>query len=336
MKAAVFNGNDITLKEVSKPIPKKNQVLIHVRAAGICGTDVAITRGLLTNTPVPLILGHEFAGYIVAVGPEVDSSWIGRRVTAEINTATCGLCYFCLKDIKTQCNERKSLGIHVDGAFAEYLAIEVDLLHELPKSISYPDATIIEPLAAAYQTFVTMPLSSDDKSIVIFGTGKMGLLILQIAKAKGLEVIAVAGTEKKLELANKLGASEIINRYEIQDIAREIMDITDGIGADIVVDVTGNPKALQQVVSSCRALGKLHIKSTYGVTPINLRDIVMREITVYTSRCGPFQKAIDGLESRTISTNDFITRVYNLTDVKEAFDTYGKDEGHIRTIIMNE
>ncbi|MFW9993580.1 MAG: zinc-binding dehydrogenase [Candidatus Odinarchaeota archaeon] len=332
MKAAVFNGKEIELKDVPEPIPKENQVLIKIKAVGICGTDLAIINGELA-TPVPLIPGHEFSGDIVSTGSAVDSSWIGKRVTAEINTSTCGKCYFCINGMKTQCNERKALGIHVNGTFAEYVAIEADLVHEIPENISYTDATMIEPLAAAYQTFETMPLAPEDQNIVIFGTGKMGLLILQLARLKGLNIIAVAGSDKKLELAEKFGAFEVINRHECKNIPGKITRLTNGTGADIVVDTTGNPDALADIVASCRARGKLHIKSTYGVTPINLRDIVMKEITIYTSRCGPFEKAIKGLE-KSINIEDLNTRSYKLDDVEEAFKACREKSDHIRAVLI--
>ena len=139
------------LKEVPNPVPSKNQVLIHVRSVGICGTDISIVNGNI-STPVPLILGHEFSGDVISVTSEADKSWINQRVTAEINTSICGKCHFCQRNIPTHCTERKALGVHVNGALAEYIVVDSNLLHRIPDSISYNDATFIEPLAAAYQT----------------------------------------------------------------------------------------------------------------------------------------------------------------------------------------
>lgn len=335
MRAAVFDGNNIFLKEVLDPIPSENQILIHVRAVGICSTDLAIVNRKLP-VPVPLILGHEFAGEVISVGSKVDSVWINQRVTAEINTNICGKCLFCQRGIPTQCSERKALGIHVNGALAEYIVVESYLLHEIPDSISYIDATFIEPLAAAYQTFETMPLNPDDKTIAIFGMGKLGLLILQIARSKGLEVIAVSGSKKKLDLAYQFGAIETINRHKEKNIAKTILEMTETYGADIVVDATGNPEIMNLVMSSCRSRGKIHIKSTHGVlSSINITDLVQREITIYTSRCGPFSKAIQGLNSREIKVNTLISQVYPLEKVEEAFEYYEKNKNAIRVILTN-
>ncbi len=334
MKAAIFNGKGINIKEVPKPKPSDSQALIRIKAAGICGTDLAIVKGQLP-TPVPIILGHEFSGEVIEVGKNVDPNWIGKHVTSEINSHIDKNCYYCKQEIFTQCISRKALGIDIDGAFAEYIAVESYLLHEYPPSISFDEATFIEPLAAAYQTFETMPLETDDKIMAIFGLGKLGLLITQVAKLRGLELIVVEGSNKKLELGKRFGANHFINRYEIDNIPKKIQDLTEGLGADIVLDCTGNPDALKDVIASCRTRGKLHVKSTHGLdTPINLTDIVIREITLYSSRCGPFNKAIEGLTSDKIMVDELITKKYNLEKINQAFASYEESKDHIKTIIQ--
>jgi len=334
LKAAVFNGKRIVLKEVPKPFPEEHQVLIRVRAVGICGTDLAISKRKIL-TPIPIIIGHEFAGEVVVDNSDSDISLIGQRVTAEINTNICGQCYFCKRNIHTQCLERKALGIHINGAMADYLAIDVSLLHKIPDSVSYEEATFIEPLAAAYQTFEMMSINNDDHIIAIFGMGKLGLLLLQIAKKKGLETIVVDGSKKKLELAQQLGADHLINRHDNAEVPRIIKNMSE-VGADIVIDASGSPQALKDVVSSCRSRGKLHIKSTHGEpTRINLTEIVQREITLYTSRCGPFKKAIDALKSNYVIVGKLNTHIYSLEQVEQVFNSYGNNKDHIRTILTN-
>ncbi|MFX0076436.1 MAG: zinc-binding dehydrogenase, partial [Candidatus Hermodarchaeota archaeon] len=250
MKAAVFDGKDISIKEVPIPNPGDSQVLIQIKAAGICGTDIAIIKGDLP-TPTPLILGHEFAGEVIEVGKDVSKDWEGKHITSEINTNIDFSCYYCQRKIFSQCISRKALGIDVDGSFAEYIVLEPYLLHELPRKISYKEATFIEPLAAAYQTFEMMPLADDDKVIAIFGLGKLGLLLTQVALVKGLEVIAVDSSDKKLSIAEKYGVNQLINYFEVENISDAIKGLTDDIGADIVVDTTGNPEALTDVIASC-------------------------------------------------------------------------------------
>ena len=188
MKAAIFDGKQIKISVVPKPVIKDSQALIRVKAVGICGTDLAIFNGHL-STPTPIILGHEFVGDVVKVGKDVDQSWLNKRVTSEINSNIDFNCYYCKQGLYTQCISRKAIGIDIDGALAEYIALDSYLLHEIPDSISYEDATFIEPLAAAYQTFEMMPISKTDRNIVIFGLGKLGLLVTQVAKSEGLILI---------------------------------------------------------------------------------------------------------------------------------------------------
>ncbi|MHA1170086.1 MAG: zinc-dependent alcohol dehydrogenase [Candidatus Hodarchaeales archaeon] len=332
MKAAVYDGQELGLTEVPIPEPANNQTLIQLYSVGVCGTDHAIISGNL-DTPTPIIPGHELVGKVVSIGVDVDESWLGKRVTSEINTLTCGKCYFCKNGFKTQCFHRKALGIHRNGAFAEYIAIESNLLHEIPKNISYDQATFIEPLAAAYQTFETMPVDTNDRIVAIFGMGKLGLLLLQVTKEMGLEVIAVDGSEEKLRLARQVGAIQSINYRQNVGIAHEIRSVTDGIGVDIVIDATGNPDCLKSAIPSCRPKGKIHIKSTYKIIPIDFRDIVMNEKTIYSSRCGPFKKAINGLEKGSINTDIIKTRFCSLDDIETVFMSKTSANNFIRTII---
>jgi len=333
MKAAVFNGKHIKIEEIAKPLITETQVLIKVKAVGICGTDIAIYKGHLP-TPTPLILGHEFSGKIVKIGEKVDSYWLNKRVTAEINTNIDFDCFYCQKAMYTQCISRKALGIDINGAFAEYIALDSYLLHEIPNKISFEEATFIEPLAAAYQTFVMMPVDKDNKVIAIFGLGKLGLLLVQVALLKGLEVIVIDGSDKKLNLATKWGAHRSINYLKCKEIPEEIKKITKNLGADIVIDTTGNPDSLNNVVKSCRTRGKIHIKSTHGLDiPINLTDIVVREITIYSSRCGPFELAIQGLESGKIQVKDLISNIYSLPEIEKAFNSYERNKDQIKAII---
>jgi len=333
MKAAVYDGNKITIKDVPDPEIKESQALVRVEAVGICGTDLAIANGYLL-TPTPIILGHEFAGKVVKIGKEVDLSWLNKRVTSEINSNIDFDCYYCKKGLYTQCVSRKAIGIDIDGALSEYIALESYLLHEIPDSITYDEATFIEPLAAAYQTFEMMPIDKSDKTIALFGLGKLGLLITQIAISKGLTLIAIDGSDKKLNLAKEFGAKYLINRVTCKDVPDEIINLTNNLGADIVIDTTGNPNALREIIASCRTRGKIHVKSTHGLeTPINLTDIVVRELTLYSSRCGPFEKAIDGLTSGNIQVKQLISKKFKLDEINKAFDSYKNNRDHIKTVV---
>jgi len=333
MKAAVFDGENLTLKILPDPKINNTQVLVRVKAVGLCGTDLAIVEGTLP-TPTPIILGHEFAGDVIKVGKKVDPKWLNKRITSEINSNIDSSCYYCKEGKYTQCISRKALGIDIDGALAEYIALESYLLHEIPDSISYDEATFIEPLAAAYQIFETMPLDPSDKTMVIFGLGKLGLLITQVALLKDLKLIVVDSSPKKLTLAKKFGAQELINRIDKPNVIDRIKTLTNGLGADVVIDATGNPLAIKDVIDSCRTLGKVHLKSTHGLnTPINVTDLIVRELTIYTSRCGPFDKAIEGLKSGKINVTNLISKKFPLMDIGKAVELYKTSQDHIKSII---
>jgi threonine dehydrogenase-like Zn-dependent dehydrogenase len=333
MKAAVFDGQNLTVKSVDKPKISDSQVMIRVKSVGICGTDLAIINKSLA-TPTPIILGHEFAGDVVEIGSEVKNGWLNKRVTSEINSNIDFKCYYCKQGIHSQCVSRKALGIDIDGALAEFIAVDSYMLHEIPDSISYDDATFIEPLAAAYQTFEVMPLDQNDRTMAIFGLGKLGLLLTQVALSKGLKLFAVDGSHKKVALAKKFGAQYPFNRFEGPNVPNKIKGLTNGLGADIVVDTTGNPAALKDVIASCRTRGKIHIKSTHGIdTPIDLTDVVVRELTIYSSRCGPFDKAIEGLDSGKVKVDKLISKKYKLEDIEKVISSFEDIHHHIKTII---
>lgn len=333
MKAAVFDGESLNVEEVRDPRISETQVLVRVKSVGLCGTDIAIIKKTLP-TPTPIILGHEFAGDVVKVGDKVDQKWLNKRVTSEINSNIDFSCYYCKEGKHTQCISRKALGIDIDGALAEFIKIESYSLHGIPDSLSYDQATFIEPLAAAYQIFETMPLDPSDETMVIFGLGKLGLLITQVALLNGLSLIVVDSSHKKLNIAKKLGAQKLINRFDGPNTINRIKTLTNGLGADVSVDATGNPLAIKDVLAACRTLGKVHLKSTHGLdTPINLTDVIVRELTLYTSRCGPFNKAIEGLNTGKINVDKLISKKIPLKDIEKAVDFYNINQDHIKTII---
>ena len=334
MRAAVFDGEKINIINVNDPKINDTQVLVQVKAVGLCGTDLAIIEGTLP-TPIPIILGHEFAGDVIKVGENVDPKWLNKRVTSEINSNIDFSCYYCKQGKYSQCISRKAIGIDIDGALAEYIALDSYLLHEIPDSITYDDATFIEPLAAAYQIFETMPLDPSDKTVALFGLGKLGLLITQVALLKDLKLIVVDASSVKLKLAKLFGAYEIINLKDEPSISDRIKALTNGLGADIVIDATGNPLTVNEVIASCRTLGKVHLKSTHGLnTPINVTDLIVRELTIYASRCGPFDKAIEGLKSGKINVKNLISKKLPLEDIGKVVDLYKISQDHIKSIIL--
>ena len=330
MKAAVLTEKGFILKEMEKPVIKDKEVLIRVKAVGICGTDLAIYKRTY-KISLPRILGHEFTGVVDAVGENVTSVSIGERVTSEINI-TCGKCYYCTHGMPTHCMNRTAIGISRDGAMAEYIAVPEENVHRLPKNIDFDEGTFIEPLAASIQTFKMSPLKKSD-TVAIYGSGKMALLILQVAKALGAsKVIVIGRNKKKLELAKKLGADKIID-VTYEDPVNAIKEETYGVGADMVVEATGNPEVLKNAIEMTRSRGTLALKSTHGISsPLNVTEIVVRELRIQGSRCGEFPPAIKLLKENKIQVKPLISEIYPLNRITDAFNA-ALDSRTIKVIV---
>nr|MDO8083522.1 alcohol dehydrogenase catalytic domain-containing protein [Candidatus Sigynarchaeum springense] len=330
------------------PTMGADEVMVRVKACGICGTDIAIVNDTLP-TPRPIIPGHEITGVIESFGnkvPERVRALAGKLVTTEINTNTCGKCFFCKNGMPTQCINRKALGIDVDGGMATRLAVRHDLVHGLPDGLDPRQGTMIEPLAAAVQTFKMMPLTATDEDVVIIGAGKLGLLILQVIVAMDKlannppkrRVLVIDHHDFKLELARRFGATEAINSSKLpeQDLFKRVAAFSDGgKGADVVVEATGNPRALNQAVYMARPRGKVALKSTHGVpVPFDLTAGVVKEITFYTSRCGPFEEAIDFVRKDLVDLAPLVTEVFPLSRGIEAFKDLSYRKGNAIKIVL--
>jgi len=320
MLAALYNGKHLELRE-DIPIPKlkDTEVLIKVKAVGICGTDLSILKGSY-KIPVPRILGHEFSGVVSEIGKKVTNVQVGDRVTSEINI-TCGNCYFCKSGQKTQCISVRAIGIFEDGAFAKYVKVPESNLHNIHE-LPFEEATFIEPLAAAIQTFEMAPLRETDKNVVILGAGKLVLLILQVVKNKGKKAIVIG--RSNLDLAKKLGADLVISIDK--DPVKRVMEETK-IGADVVVEATGVPEAMDLAMALVRNRGTINLKSTHGIRWMtDLTQIVVRELRIQGSRCGPFPAAIKMLEEGSVHVLDLISATFPLTQIQEAIDAATKPE----------
>ncbi len=349
MEALVFEKYGLQYTAVHPdPVLKDDEVMVKVKACGICGTDIAIIEETL-KTPRPIIPGHEITGTIEAFGskvPERVRALAGKLVTTEINTNTCGMCFFCKNGMPTQCVQRKALGIDVDGGMATRLAVRHDLIHALPAGLDPREGTMIEPLAAAVQTFKMMPLAPTDEDVVIIGAGKLGLLILQVLVATDKlasvpskrRILVIDHHNFKLDLAKQFGASEVINSSKMseQDLFKKVTAFTaGGKGADVVIEATGNPRALNQAVYMTRARGKVALKSTHGVpVPFDLTVGVVKEITFYTSRCGPFEDAIDLVRKGLIDLKSLITEVFPLSRGPDVFKDLGYRKGNVIKFVL--
>lgn len=302
MKAVWLENQQLQLKtDISIPEPPKGEALIKVLRAGICNTDLELLKGYY---PYKGILGHEFVG-VVEQGQE---HLINKRVVGEINAA-CGYCRFCLRGEPTHCENRTVLGIvNRNGAFAEYLCLPEKNLHLVPENVSIDAATFTEPIAAALEIQEQINITANDRVLVV-GDGKLGQLIGQTLALTGCDLLVVGRHKDKL--AN----------LAARGIKTDLVDAIKDRSFDISVDCTGNPEGFATARRALRPRGKLVLKSTYaGNLSLNMSSLVVDEITLIGSRCGPFFPALELLATNQIDVTPLIQYHYPLSEGLAAFE----------------
>ncbi len=301
------------------------EVLIEVSYAGVCGTDIAIFTGNY-EVSLPLVLGHEFSGKVARVGSEASRELIGKSVTAEINN-TClargvdNPCAFCSKGLSNHCTSRTVLGIDSwDGAFAEMVKVPAGSIHIIPEGISLKKAVFIEPLAAAIQTFELSKLEEKD-TVAVLGVGRLGLLVCAVAKALGGRVIAISRSREKLDRALMYGVDEVIDASS-EDVKGRTHSLTQGMGATIVVEATGSPSGVNLALELVQPRGVIAMKTTSGVLTENLdtTKLVVDEIRLQGSRCGPFEKAIALLDDGKVDPEHLVSEILPLEETAKAIE----------------
>mgnify|MGYP001443761294 FL=1 len=283
------------------PSDAQSIALVKVHLAGVCSTDLQILKGYMGFTGVP---GHEFVGLVVE-GPR---EWIGKRAVGEINFG-CGSCDNCRSDLSRHCPHRRVMGIvNADGAFAEYVAVPVANLHPVPDSIGDEEAVFTEPLAAACE-ILTQAQIDHGHDVLVLGDGKLGNLCAQVVNLTGARVTALGKHADKLALIKKTG----VRTVQLKDWQPRLFDI--------VVEATGSASGLELALSAVRPRGTLILKSTIaGNHEVSLAAIVINEINVIGSRCGPFADALGALAAKRVAVTPMIDAIYPLKDGVEAVE----------------
>ena len=306
MRALVLGSDGrLSLQHRDRPRPV-DECLIRVTAAGICGTDLELQRGYAQFTGVP---GHEFVG-IVEQTPDEDAHWMGLRVVGEI-TVGCDRCDGCRAAGRGHCDVRSVMGIlGRDGAFAEYLVLPAVNLHAVPDSLDDATAVFVEPTAAAYRVVEQVPVDGRTRAAVV-GAGRLGLLVAQVLRERGADTVAFARSDTPRALCAELGLNAA-GVDSVESLARRF---------DLVVDATGAPEGFARARTLVRPRGTLVLKSTFhGETQVTFSPLVVDEITIVGSRCGPFQVAIDALAAGRINVQPLIDGIYPLEQFATAFE----------------
>jgi threonine dehydrogenase-like Zn-dependent dehydrogenase len=315
MRALVFDGQ-LQLAERSQPSLGPDEALVRPILAGICNTDQEIVNGYMGFEG---ILGHEFVGHVVQ-GPE---RWIGKRVVGEINFG-CGRCCWCSQGLSRHCPERRVLGIlNAAGVFAQFVALPVANLHEVPETVADELAVFTEPLAAAFEILEQVDVSSGISALVL-GDGKLGLLIAQVLARAGAKVLTVGRHAAHLAVLQARGIGAVLE------------SVWAPCPSPLVVEATGTAAGFALAVKATAPRGTLLIKSTVAQPDnVDLSPIVINEITVVGSRCGPFKPALAALDAGEIDVRSLIEAEFPLSRGLEAFDR-AAEPGALKVLLRND
>ncbi len=314
MKALWLENNQLQLRsDVPIPEPLPGEALVRVVRAGICNTDLELLRGYY---PYSGILGHEFVG-VVEQGPK---QLVGVRVVGEIN-AVCGECRFCRSGQPTHCENRTVLGIvNRNGAFAEYLTLPIANLHPVPDNVPTDVATFTEPVAAALEIQQQVPVRPDDRVLVV-GDGKLGQLVAQTLALTGCDLLVVGRHRNKLDYLAARG------------IKTGLADVVTDRAFDLSVECTGNPEGFAIARRALRPRGTLVLKSTYaGHLTFDASSLVVDEITLIGSRCGPFPQALQVISQEQVDVKYLIQSHYPLDEAIAAFDR-AQERGILKVLL---
>ncbi len=313
MLALRFDGSSPKIEEIDTPTARAGEALIRVRRAGVCSTDLEVAKGYMGFTGT---LGHELVG---EVRSHPDASWLGRRVAAEINLG-CGACERCAGGLSRHCATRTVMGIlGKDGCFAEHITLPVENLHALPDSVSDDLAVFVEPLAAAFEILEQVRVDPSWR-VAVLGDGKLGSLVAMVLAQTGAELTVVGRHPHKLERLSGVAHTALSGDAVRGDF-------------DLVVEATGSPEGFARARSLLRPRGTLVLKSTFfGETKIDMAPLVIDEITLVGSRCGPFAPAVRALAAGRIDPSPLVEETYALRDGVAAL-TRAAERGALKVLL---
>jgi len=341
MKALVLvRYNHFEIRDVPQPEVGPEEVLVEVKACGICGSDVHGMDGRSGRRLPPIIMGHEAAGVIAGMGPSVAGWEEGDRVTFD-STLSCGTCHFCRRGRINLCENRRVLGVACaefrrDGAYAQVVAVPQNILYRLPEGLSFDHAAMVEPVSVAVHAVERVPIHLSDTAVVV-GTGMIGLLVVQTLRAAGCgRILAVDVNPKRLELACRLGADEGISA-EATDVAAEVLQRTNGRGADLAFEAMGIPDTVTTAIASVRKGGSVALVGNMSPeVPLPLQAVVTRELTLYGScaSSGEYPACLKMIARGTIDVEAMISAVAPLDEAPAWFDRlYQGEEGLMKVIL---
>jgi L-iditol 2-dehydrogenase len=329
MKVARGPGN-VELREVAVPEIESGDVLVRVEYVGICGSDLHIHRDTHPNHP-PVILGHEFSGVIAEVGEAVQGWRPGDRIVSELHGGACQRCRLCKTGDFFACPNKRPIGWWTDGAYADFIRVPAWLLHRVPEDLPLLHAALTEPLAVCMNVFQRTPVQPQSH-VVVVGPGPIGFLAGLAAKAAGAGSVTMVGRDTsrdRLERAIDLGFDHVINTSH-EDLRGSVLDLTDGMGADLVIEAGGSEQAVQASIVAARKLGSiaaLGVHAGYFQFPWN--DAVFKALNMtfsFSANYIAFEQALGLLRRRAVPAHRLVDGVFPLGEWREAFERLERRE----------
>jgi 2-desacetyl-2-hydroxyethyl bacteriochlorophyllide A dehydrogenase len=327
MKAAIITGiNQISVETVPDPTCGENEVVVQVAASGICGTDLHILEGEFAPT-LPIIPGHEFSGTIVEVGSKVSDYKVGQKVAVD-PSLHCGYCFYCKRARGNLCENWGGIGISIPGGAAEFSAVPAKNLYLLPDEIDVRNASLIEPLSCAVRGYDVLP-RMPGSHYLIYGSGTMGLMMMELARRNGAASVSMVDiNEKRLETARTLGITKLATSADEFESER---------GWDVVIDCTGNEKAIQDAIPRTMPGGtflQFGVANTHAKVEINPFWVYNKEITIAGSMAvlHSFERAGDLLAAGVLNPDVMISHRFGLDDFPKAVQMFKDGIGRKMTI----
>jgi L-iditol 2-dehydrogenase len=324
----------IEVRNVPEPKPGAGEVKIEIAACGVCGSDIHVRHDSFPYWP-PVILGHEFTGTIIELGPHCKRFKVGDRVVAEPHTRACGVCPLCRTGNIQICPEKRSPGWGIDGGMAEYVCYPELLLHRIPDSMTWDQAAVVEPTANAVTDLIERTKMRAGELVVVVGPGPIGLLTAMVARAAGAREVVILGTPAdealRLATARSLGFRHVINIGQ-QNPVEVVQELTGGLGADIVAECSGSPKAIPGVVDLVRKCGKICVIGLTGNKTVEIPwdkfafkvvEVIFNLSTCYTS----WDKTIHMIHSGAVPAEKIITHREPLEKWEQTFDAIEQLKG---------
>src|SRR5437660_3279240 len=347
MKAVILHDADqMRVEAWPQPEPGPGEVLLKVTCASICGTDVKVLHRTLQGQPAgPFIMGHEYAGTVVALGPGVDEFRVGDRVAVEVHKG-CERCENCIKGWYTSClnygdvsKGHRAKGLTCDGGFAEYAVNHINTLYRLPDSLTFEQACMVTTAASPLWAIDLMGGYMAGETVLVLGPGPIGLMAVQLCKAMGAERVILSGTrDERLEIGRKLGADHIIN-VRRENLAAKVSEYTSGKGADAILECAGGPSSMQDALENVKRGGRIGVVAWYaGPVEMDLNLTVHSNVRSYAARgeggmnCG---RSLALMTAGKLLADPIITHHFPLAKIHDAFDTYVARAGNALKVVLH-